>query len=126
MKVKGITGKKYKLTPEEVKARKKYKKMIKSTKKALKQDIKCWGPWEYGTMLSFLYTCIDGMIKYYEIGYNVWAEENPATPEGSRLAILKECQRLIDKVIHCDYHEEAEGYAALFNYLGKHICWLWD
>ncbi len=143
-----------KLTPEERKAKRAYKKMHKQHKKELKKLVKIDAEWDWGFLHDLVITKVRHMHEYYKAGNNVWQVDE------SRLQIVDELKHVLDLDYELDhlfddlpsptatfnddgtltlsstpeshaawdkaYEREDEIYKEIYTYIGEHLRGWWD
>ena len=143
-----------KLTAEERKAKRAYKKMHKQHKKELIKLAKADYEWDWGFLHDLVITKVRHMYEYYKAGNNVWQVDE------SRLQIVDELKHVLDLDYELDhlfddipapeekfnddgtltlistpersaawdkaYEREDEIYKEIYTYIGEHLRGWWD
>lgn len=119
-----------KMSKVEKEKRRQYYKTCRTFKKRLYQNLKGYGPWDYGWMLDTIKIMIEHWCEYYKLGYNVDAQEvEGGVP--SRLEIAEKLRELYknyeDAQIRVEeWCKEEECLKEFFDYLAKYILYMWD
>lgn len=105
--------------------RRQYNKNIRATRRALKKWARKWAPYDWSYLTDPIKISLQGMLEYYELGYNVHALDFPEMPSRAEM-----CKYLLNKYQEFEdsgsWAQEEEKWSEFCNLFRAYVRYLWD